>query len=128
MAIRYHCHACGWDGERPMQAAASPGDLRFTWWVCPACGEEVTMDKVLARLLSQLTPREEVILRWRFGLDGERRRVSNIAKEFGLTRARVSAIEATATAKLRALATIDGPAAVCVVEQAIGPAPPPATP
>src|SRR2546422_4935852 len=41
MTERYHCEACGWDGDRP--AVREEADPLGTWTlrVCPACGAEV---------------------------------------------------------------------------------------
>jgi hypothetical protein len=125
MSARYYCDHCDWDGEQPARAGDPPETSIFVQLVCPACGAAVHMDAILVRLLAQLTPREEVFLRWRFGLDGERRRrVSDIAQEFRLPRTRVSEILARAQARLWCRATREGPVAVRVVEEAIGPAPP----
>jgi hypothetical protein len=44
MTTRYHCDACGWDGEDPvlteMQGSGCGGVL-WTLRDCPACGEDV---------------------------------------------------------------------------------------
>jgi len=41
MTDRYHCDACGWDGDTPALADDPLGEWIFTLRVCPACGEEV---------------------------------------------------------------------------------------
>ena len=56
----------------------------------------------LASVLSSLTPREEKVLRLRFGLeDGRPRTLEEVGKEFNVTRERIRQIEAKALRKLR---------------------------
>ena len=56
----------------------------------------------LADVLSTLTPREEKVLRLRFGLeDGRSRTLEEVGKEFNVTRERIRQIEAKALRKLR---------------------------
>ena len=56
----------------------------------------------LADVLSSLTPREEKVLRLRFGLeDGRPRTLEEVGKEFNVTRERIRQIEAKALRKLR---------------------------
>jgi hypothetical protein len=41
---RYHCDACGWDGEDPVLSELQGegcGGVLWTLRVCPECGEEV---------------------------------------------------------------------------------------
>lgn len=53
-------------------------------------------------MLSYLTPREQKILRMRFGLeDGKTHTLEEVGQEFGVTRERIRQIEAKALAKLR---------------------------
>ena len=60
------------------------------------------MDKKVRRVLATLDPREEKVLRMRFGIDGyEGLSLEKIGKEFGLTRERIRQIEIRALAKLR---------------------------
>ena len=56
----------------------------------------------LSDVLSTLTPREEKVLRLRFGLeDGRSRTLEEVGKEFNVTRERIHQIEAKALRKLR---------------------------
>ncbi len=53
-------------------------------------------------MLSTLTPREEKVLKLRFGLaDGRSRTLEEVGKEFNVTRERIRQIEAKALRKLR---------------------------
>ncbi len=69
----------------------------------PADAASHTMLKEqLAEVLSTLTPREEKVLRLRFGLeDGRNRTLEEVGKEFNVTRERIRQIEAKALRKLR---------------------------
>ena len=59
-------------------------------------GEEVD------RILASLSPREERLLKLRFGIgDGTDRTLDEIGREFGLTRERIRQIEGKALLKLR---------------------------
>ncbi len=56
----------------------------------------------LMQVLSTLTPREEKVLRLRFGIDdGRARTLEEVGKEFNVTRERIRQIEAKALRKLR---------------------------
>ncbi|MEE1201018.1 MAG: RNA polymerase sigma factor RpoD [Christensenellales bacterium] len=56
----------------------------------------------LMNVLSTLTPREEMVLKLRFGLeDGRARTLEEVGKEFKVTRERIRQIEAKALRKLR---------------------------
>ncbi|MPN53817.1 RNA polymerase sigma factor SigA [bioreactor metagenome] len=56
----------------------------------------------LMEVLDTLTPREEKVLRLRFGLDdGRARTLEEVGKEFNVTRERIRQIEAKALRKLR---------------------------
>ena len=60
------------------------------------------LKKQLNEVLSTLTPREEKVLRLRFGLDdGKTRTLEDVGKEFNVTRERIRQIEAKALRKLR---------------------------
>ena len=60
------------------------------------------MKEQLADVLKTLTPREEKVLRLRFGLvDGRPRTLEEVGKEFNVTRERIRQIEAKALRKLR---------------------------
>ena len=53
-------------------------------------------------VLKTLTPREEMVLKLRFGLeDGRSRTLEEVGKEFNVTRERIRQIEAKALRKLR---------------------------
>lgn len=56
----------------------------------------------LEEVLTSLTPREQKVLKLRFGLeDGRARTLEEVGKEFGVTRERIRQIEAKALRKLR---------------------------
>jgi RNA polymerase primary sigma factor len=60
------------------------------------------MKEQLTDVLDSLTPREEKVLRLRFGLDdGRQRTLEEVGKEFNVTRERIRQIEAKALRKLR---------------------------
>ena len=60
------------------------------------------MKEQLLGVLDTLTPREEKVLRLRFGLDdGRQRTLEEVGKEFNVTRERIRQIEAKALRKLR---------------------------
>jgi RNA polymerase primary sigma factor len=62
----------------------------------------VLLREQLSDVLSSLTPREEMVLRLRFGLvDGRSRTLEEVGKEFNVTRERIRQIEAKALRKLR---------------------------
>ena len=69
----------------------------------PAEAAAFTMLKEqLMSVLSTLTPREEMVLKLRFGLeDGRARTLEEVGKEFNVTRERIRQIEAKALRKLR---------------------------
>ena len=56
----------------------------------------------LIEILDTLTPREEMVIRLRYGIDdGHPRTLEEVGKEFGVTRERIRQIEAKALRKLR---------------------------
>jgi RNA polymerase sigma factor (sigma-70 family) len=60
------------------------------------------LNRETERLLSTLTPREERVLRMRFGIGvGETSTLEQIGREFGVTRERIRQVEAKALRKLR---------------------------
>lgn len=60
------------------------------------------LKETLDNVLNSLTPREEKVLRLRFGLeDGRSRTLEEVGKEFNVTRERIRQIEAKALRKLR---------------------------
>ena len=62
----------------------------------------ILLKEQLGEVLQTLTPREEKVLRLRFGLeDGRSRTLEEVGKEFNVTRERIRQIEAKALRKLR---------------------------
>ncbi len=60
------------------------------------------MKEQLLGVLDTLTPREEKVLRLRYGIDdGKPRTLEEVGKEFNVTRERIRQIEAKALRKLR---------------------------
>jgi len=60
------------------------------------------MKEQLLSALKTLTPREEMVLKLRFGLeDGRQRTLEEVGREFKVTRERIRQIEAKALRKLR---------------------------
>mgnify|MGYP000795388334 FL=1 len=63
---------------------------------------QTLLKEQLVSVLSTLTPREEKVLKLRFGLeDGRTRTLEEVGKEFNVTRERIRQIEAKALRKLR---------------------------
>ncbi len=77
----------------PNERGELPGDRLQT----------ATVNRSVARALATLDPREERVLRLRFGLEnhGETYSLERIGKDFGLTRERIRQIEIRALQKLR---------------------------
>ena len=76
----------------PDEDAPAPSDV----------ASHTMLKEQLAEVLSTLTPREEKVLRLRFGLeDGRSRTLEEVGKEFNVTRERIRQIEAKALLKLR---------------------------
>ena len=68
----------------------------------PEAASHTLLKEQLADVLETLTPREEKVLRLRFGLeDGRPRTLEEVGKEFNVTRERIRQIEAKALRKLR---------------------------
>ncbi|MDR1905335.1 MAG: RNA polymerase sigma factor RpoD [Clostridiales bacterium] len=73
-------------------SAASPSDY----------AESSILKEQLLQVLTTLTPREEKVLRLRYGLDDSKpRTLEEVGKEFNVTRERIRQIEAKALRKLR---------------------------
>jgi RNA polymerase primary sigma factor len=63
---------------------------------------QTILREVIERELHTLTPREEHVIKLRFGLyDGRTRTLEEVGKEFDITRERIRQIEAKALRKLR---------------------------
>jgi RNA polymerase primary sigma factor len=70
-----------------------------------AAAEASALQRMVGEALAELTPREQRILRKRFGIGGANdHTLEEIGKEFGLTRERIRQIEAKAIEKLRHVA------------------------
>ncbi len=80
-------------------------EILFRTMTCPAPAEAATatlLKEQLMDVLNTLTPREEKVLRLRFGIDdGHQRTLEEVGKEFNVTRERIRQIEAKALRKLR---------------------------
>jgi RNA polymerase primary sigma factor len=64
--------------------------------------EEKTLKRMLREMVKMLTPREVLILRARFGLDGgNQKTLEEIGEKLGVTRERVRQLQNTALEKLR---------------------------
>ena len=67
-----------------------------------AAAEASALQRIIGEALADLTPREQRILRMRFGIGGAAdHTLEEIGKEFGVTRERIRQIEAKALEKLR---------------------------
>ncbi len=62
---------------------------------------ETELKAVTSRILSKLTPREERVLRRRFGINVNDAKLNDIGIEFGVTGGRIREIEAKALRKLK---------------------------
>ena len=69
--------------------------------ITPGPDEESALNRV-ERLLLLVSPREEKVLRARFGFDGNPQTLEDIGGNFGVTRERIRGIELKALAKIRA--------------------------
>ena len=88
--------------QRPLPIRCS---FNSVWEAAPAPAEAAShtlLKEQLGDVLQTLTPREEKVLRLRFGLeDGRSRTLEEVGKEFNVTRERIRQIEAKALRKLR---------------------------
>jgi RNA polymerase primary sigma factor len=67
-----------------------------------AAAEASALQRIVSEALADLTPREQRILRMRFGIGSTAdHTLEEIGKEFGVTRERIRQIEAKALEKLR---------------------------
>jgi RNA polymerase sigma factor, sigma-70 family len=65
-------------------------------------GTQTLLREQLISVLHKLTPREEMVLRLRYGIDdGRPRTLEEVGREFNVTRERIRQIEAKALRKLR---------------------------
>jgi RNA polymerase primary sigma factor len=63
---------------------------------------DINLKEMTAQVLNTLTPREERVIKMRFGLeDGTERTLEEVGQAFGVTRERIRQIEAKALRKLR---------------------------
>jgi RNA polymerase primary sigma factor len=70
--------------------------------VPPDAATRVLLNEAVKKALSELSPREQDIVRLRFGLeDGHIRTLEEVGRAFGVTRERIRQIEAKTLAKLR---------------------------
>ena len=70
----------------------------------PAVADQRLLQEAIEEVLTELTPRQEHILRWRFGLgtaQGERLVLEEIGNKFGLSRERIRQLEKLALDRLR---------------------------
>ena len=66
------------------------------------CATENMLREQLAEIIDTLTPREQKVIKMRYGLeDGHTRTLEEVGKEFNVTRERIRQIEAKALRKLR---------------------------
>ena len=70
----------------------------------PAVADQRLLQEAIEEVLTELTPRQEHILRWRFGLgtaQGEQLVLEEIGNKFGLSRERIRQLEKLALDRLR---------------------------
>jgi RNA polymerase sigma factor (sigma-70 family) len=91
--------------DTPIGAEGETNFLDLLPATTSASGEETyinaTLTQGIQELLSQLPPRQQLVLRLRFGLDGEPNTLEEIGGMLGLTRERVRQIERQAKDRLR---------------------------
>jgi RNA polymerase primary sigma factor len=91
--------------DTPIGAEGETNFLDLLPATTSASGEETyinaTLTQGIQELLSQLPPRQQLVLRLRFGLDGEPNTLEEIGGMLGLTRERVRQIEKQAKDRLR---------------------------
>ena len=88
--------ATGAFAQEPQRIAVKTANLS------PFVARAIDTQKQLVDVLSTLTPREEKVLKLRFGIeDGRTRTLEEVGKEFNVTRERIRQIEAKALRKLR---------------------------
>ena len=64
--------------------------------------EEKTVNRMLGNMIETLNERESMILRYRFGLDGDTQKtLEQVGQKFGVTRERVRQIQNMALSKLK---------------------------
>jgi RNA polymerase primary sigma factor len=89
------------DGERSLEDTLSADDG-------PDPVDRIVAEQVqehVHELLDELSPREQTIMRGRFGLDGEDRTLRECGERLGVSRERIRQIEAEALEKMRRTAT-----------------------
>ncbi len=88
----------GEDGDATLGDLIAGGDVRDPHDVAEAS----ELRRALAEALAELTPREQAILRLRFGIeDANDHTLQDVGERFGVTRERIRQIEAKALQKLR---------------------------
>lgn len=87
----------GEDGDTPMWELIEDTFVEPT----EALSEKIALYEIFDKALAQLSPKEQKIIRLRFGLsDGERHTLEEIGQMLGVTRERIRQIEAKAIRKL----------------------------
>ena len=89
------------NGQAVVQTVADTAAVVRTPAPADAASQTI-LREVIERELHTLTPREEHVIKLRFGLyDGRTRTLEEVGKEFDITRERIRQIEAKALRKLR---------------------------
>ena len=90
-------------GDALSMLPAMVARLRIIGFANPyAAAEFASLQACVAEALSELSPREERILRMRFGIGMADHTLEQVGQTFGVTRERIRQIEAKALEKLRA--------------------------